>query len=319
MEDQGPATADRDRKDLRIIYGVQGLRALLYGFGSILIGAALARAGYSDTRVGLVFTALLGGFAVMSIAVGTRGDRLGRRRLYAGLFLVMGVAGSVFALTKSLPALVVAALTGTISVDANESGPITSLEQAMIPQAARSPARRNQAFARYNAVAYLAGSVGALAAGGPDFFRRFFPSLPASQRFLLAYPAVGVVCALLAGRLSPQVESGEVLTAERRFPIVHSKKKVAGLAALFAVDSFGGGFVVSSFLVFWFQRKFGASTETMGLVFFFAGLVQSGSSIAAGWIANRIGLLNTMVFTHLPSNVLLILIPFMPSLGLAIA
>jgi predicted MFS family arabinose efflux permease len=189
----------------------------------------------------------------------------------------------------------------------------------MIPQVAGEPRERNRAFARYNAVAYLAGSLGALAAGGPDFFRRFFPAVPASQRFLLAFPVIGAACALLAWRLSPLVEAGEELTRERRFPLVRSKKRVAGLAGLFAIDSFGGGFVVGSFLVFWFQRKYGASTEVMGLVFFFVGLLQSGSSIAAGWLANRIGLLNTMVFTHLPSNVLLILIPFMPSLGWAIA
>jgi len=168
-------------------------------------------------------------------------------------------------------------------------------------------------------VAYLAGSFGALAAGGPDFFRRFFPALPASQRFLLAYPVVGVACAWLATRLSRRVEAGEELSASRKFPLLRSKGTVARLAGLFAVDSFGGGFVVNLFIVFWFGRKFGASTETMGVVFFAAGLLQSASSIAAGWLANRIGLLNTMVFTHLPSNVLLILIPFMPSLTLAIA
>src|SRR5207247_2543198 len=132
--------------------------------------------------------------------------------------------------SRSRPALVIAALTGTIAVEANESGPITSLEQAMIPQAARTPLERNRAFARYNAVAYLAGSLGALAAGGPDFFRRFFPAVPASQRFLLAYPAVGLACAFLASKLSRQMESGEELTAERKFPLIRSKRRVAGLA-----------------------------------------------------------------------------------------
>jgi predicted MFS family arabinose efflux permease len=307
------------RKDLWTIFAVQALRALLYGFGSVLIGSALAKAGYSSFKASIVFTSMLAGFAVMSILVGTRGDYLGRRRVYAALFVVMGLAGTVFALTKSLPALIVAALTGTISVEANESGPITSLEQAMIPQAAGPASERTGAFARYNAIAYLAGSLGALAAGGPDFFRRFFPAVPASQRFLLAYPAIAVACVALTMRLSPRVESGIELTRERRFPLIESKRKVAGLSALFALDSFGGGFVVASFIVFWFQKKFGASTETMGLVFFFVGLLQSGSSIAAGWVAGRIGLLNTMVFTHLPSNVLLILVPFMPNLGLAIA
>jgi predicted MFS family arabinose efflux permease len=314
------ATAmDATDGDLVTIYGVQALRALLYGFGSVIIGAELARAGYSDAKASLVFTSMLTGFAVMSIAVGTRGDRFGRRRLYAGLFVVLALAGAVFAFTQWLPALVLASLTGTISTDANESGPITSLEQAMIPHAAPGAPARILAFARYNAIAYLAGSVGALAAGGPDFFRRFFPAVPASQRFLLAFPAIGLLCVWLAMRLSPAVESGEELTAERRFPLVRSKKTVAGLSGLFAVDSFGGGFIVQSFIVFWFKRKFGASTEVMGLVFFAAGLLQAASSIAAGRLASRIGLLNTMVFTHLPSNVLLILVPFMPNLGLAIA
>src|SRR5207249_2050290 len=172
---------------------------------------------------------------------GTRGDQIGRRRLYAALVLVMAAAGTVFALTRWLPALILAALTGTISVEANESGPITSLEQAMIPQVAGAARERTWAFARYNAVAYLAGSLGALAAGGPDFFRRFFPAVPASQRFMLAFPVIGVACALLAVRLSQAVEAGDVLTAERRFPLLRSKRKVAGLAGLFAIDSFGRG------------------------------------------------------------------------------
>jgi predicted MFS family arabinose efflux permease len=262
---------------------------------------------------------MLAGFAVMSVAVGTVGDRIGRRRLYAGLLFLMGASGTVFALTRWLPALLVASLTGTVSVEANESGPITSLEQSMIPRTVHGLAWRNRAFGRYNAVAYLCGSFGALAAGGPDFFRRFYPALPASQRFLLVYPVIGLACGLLAMRLSTRVEEGEVLTARRRFPLVRSKGTVSRLAALFALDAFAGGFVVNAFIVFWFQRRFGASTEVMGLVFFGAGLLQAGSSIAAGWLASRIGQLNTMVFSHLPSNLLLIMVPLMPSLGPAIA
>jgi predicted MFS family arabinose efflux permease len=309
----------RGGRDLRLLFLVQALRASLYGFGSVLIGSALAGSGLSDLEVTWVFAAMLVGFALASIVVGTRGDRWGRRRTYAALLLVMAAAGTVYALSTSVTLLMVAALTGTISVEANESGPITSLEQAMIPQVAGSTTGRTRAFARYNAVAYVAGSLGALAAGGPDLFRRFYPALPASQRFLLAYPAVGLVAALVATRLSPAVEAGEELTTARRFPLVRSKRRVAGLSALFALDSFGGGFVVSAFLVFWLSRRFGASTELLGVVFFAAGLLQAGSSLAAGWLANRIGMLNTMVFTHLPSNVLLILVPFMPTLPWAIA
>src|SRR5207244_9765401 len=131
--------------------------------------------GYSPAKAALVFTAMLAGFAVMSIAVGTRGDRIGRRRLYIGLLLLMGLAGAVFAFTRSLPLLVIASLTGPISTDANESAPITSLEQAMIPHGAPSTRARNRAFGRYNTVAYLYGSFGSIAQGGPDFFSRCIP------------------------------------------------------------------------------------------------------------------------------------------------
>jgi len=136
------ATAQKTSRDLGLILLIQALRALLYGFASILIGGELAAAGYSDAKVGFVLSAMLAGFAVMSLAVGTRGDRIGRRRLYGGLMLVMAAAGTVFALTHVLWLLILAALTGTVSVEANESGPITSLEQAMIPHVAPSASSR---------------------------------------------------------------------------------------------------------------------------------------------------------------------------------
>src|SRR5207245_2951411 len=142
----------------------------------------------TPAAVGGVFTAMLLGMALASAGVALWGDRIGRRTLYASLFVVLGVTGTVFAFTRWVPALVLASLTGTISTDPNESGPITSLEQAMIGE---SPAdTRIRVFGRYNAVAYLAGSLGALAAGGPQAFRTLFPALPANQKFLLAFPAI---------------------------------------------------------------------------------------------------------------------------------
>src|SRR5213083_1938736 len=144
--------AGNGRTDLQLILAIQALRALLYGFGSVILGSALAGGGLSDLEVGVAFTAMIAGMAVSSIAVGLAGDRIGRRRAYAGLLLVMGVAGTVFAVTRSLPFLVLAALTGTLSTDPNESGPITSLEQAMMGGA--PPAMRAKVFGRYNAVAY---------------------------------------------------------------------------------------------------------------------------------------------------------------------
>ena len=310
--------ARTDRTDLQLILAIQALRAFLYGFGSVILGSALAGGGLSDFEVGVVFTAMLAGMAVSSIAVGLAGDRIGRRRAYAGLLLVMGVAGTVFAETRSLPFLVLAALTGTLSTDPNESGPITSLEQAMMGGA--PAAMRARVFGRYNAVAYLAGAFGALAAGGPDAFRGLVPALPADQRWLLAFPALALVCVALASRLSDGVEaSGGPSRIVRHRPLDRSKRTVLRLAALFGMDSFAGGFIVQTFIVFWFGRKFGASPASMGLVFFVAGLLQAGSSIVSGRLASRIGLLNTMVFTHLPSNALLALVPFMPTLKWAVA
>jgi MFS family permease len=307
---------------LRSILLIQGLRAALYGFGSVLIGSFLRVAGFSDVQVGLVFTAMLAGMALSSVVVGVVGDRVGRRRCYAVLLLVMGVAGAVYALSDWFPALVIAALTGTLSTDPNESGPITSLEQAMIGEA--SPETRLHVFGRYNAIAYLAGAVGSLAAAGVAALSRVHPSMPSTQRWLLLFPVIALVCAWRGLRLPHVVELSEeerqesdpslAQTHPRRVPPV-----VIRLAGLFALDSFAGGFVVQTFLVFWFGEKFGASPELMGTVFFVAGLLQAASSVIAARVGVRFGLLNTMVFTHLPSNVLLIAVPFMPTLASAIA
>lgn len=298
-----------------MLLSVQALRALLYGFGSVLLGTVLAAEGLSDTAVGGVFAAMLAGMALVSVAVGRWGDRAGRRRLYRGLLMLMGASGVVFAVTSWLPALLLAALTGTLSTDPNESGPITSLEQAMLGGV--SPSARIRAFGRYNAIAYLAGAVGALLAGGPAALRSLFPALPADQRWLLAFPVVAAVCVAVSTRLHPEVEVPP--SAIEPEHVARRSSAIRGLAALFAVDAFGGGMVVQSFLVFWFHRRFGASAPTMGVVLFGAGLLAAGSAVVAARLAARIGLLETMVFTHLPSNLLLTLIPVMPSLPWAIA
>ncbi|MFN2545120.1 MAG: MFS transporter [Actinomycetota bacterium] len=320
--------------DLRSILWIQALRAFLYGFATVLLGTTFAAAGLSDAEAGAVFTAMLAGMALSSIAVARWGHLAGRRRLYASLLLLMGAAGSVFVFTLWLPVLVLVSLTGTLSTDPNESGPITSLEQAMLGETA--PATRTRIFGRYNAIAYLAGSLGALTAGGPAALRNAIPALPSNRAFFLAFPLIGAICALLVRRLSAAVEgrrggrrsdsgasersdaSGKEGRGAPPRPTAGTTGTIRRLAALFALDSFGGGFIVQTFIVFWFRRKFGASVETMSLVFFAAGLLQAASSIVATWLAARIGLLNVMVFTHLPSNLLLLAVPLVPSIGVAI-
>jgi MFS family permease len=307
---------ERDRgrarlTDARRILAVQALRAFAYGLGSVLIGVSLARRGLSGFEVGGVLSALLGGAALVSLLLARYGDRVGRRRAYLVLLVVMGLAGSVFALTAWLPALVLAALTGTVSTDVVESGPFTSLEQAMLPHATdRDPTRL---FGAYNTVATLAGSLGALAAGGPTLLHT------GSSHWLFAYPIVAGAALPLAARLSPRVEAGVELESEPLPPLHRSRGIVYRLAGLFALDSLGGGFVVQAFIAYWFSRKFGTSAATLGLVFFGVALLQALSFQAAVRLAERFGLLRTMVFTHLPSNLLLAAVPLAPSQGVAIA
>jgi MFS family permease len=275
-----------------------------------LIGVTLARRGLSGFEVGVVLAALLAGVASTSIAIARTADRVGRRRWYAALFLVMGVAGAAFALTDETWLLVLAALSGTVSTEVVESGPFTSLEQAMLPSAAGASGDPTRLFGTYNTVAALSGSLGALAAA-------FVPVLGvAPQRLLLVYVAVGVVGALLARGLSADLEAERLTTAA---PLERSRGIVRRLSALFALDSFGGGFVTQAFMAYWFTETFGTSLEVLGVVFFTLGLLQSVSFQVATRLAGRFGLLNTMVFTHLPSNVLLAAIPFAPTEAAAFA
>jgi len=303
------------RNDLRRILWIQALRAFVYGFGVVVLGFAFADSGMSATQVTLVFSAMLAGMAFASYVVGRIGDRVGRRRLYIASLVLMGVAGTIFALTRNVWVLSLVSLTGTMSTDANESGPITTLEQTMIGQA---PAEeRLRVFGRYNAVAYLAGAVGSLAARGPVFVREIWNGGPTDQRWLLAFPVIALISVVLAMGLSAAMEAQREGEARER-PLERSRASVFKLSSLFATDAFAGGFVVSSFITFWFARQFHASLSLMSLVFFLGGLLQAGSSIAAARVGKRFGLLKTMVLSHFPSNLFLIAIPLMPSLGPAL-
>jgi MFS family permease len=300
-------------RDLRLILGIQAVRAFLYGFGAVILGSTLAASGASDLRVGLIGAAILAGMALSAIVVGLAGNRVGRRRAYAALLILLGVVGLGYALTDRTWVLIVLALFGTMSTDANENGPLTTLEQAMIGQA--PGATRVRVFGRYNAIAYLTGALGALAAGGPAFLQRVWTGAPTGRPWFLLFPIGAVVCLVLSMKLSDAME----LEVRAAAPLVRSKDRVFRLASLFAIDAFAGGFVVTVFIVFWFERRFGASRELLSAVIFAAGLLQAGSSIVASRVGARFGLLNTMVFTHLPSNILLMCVPLMPTLPLAVA
>jgi predicted MFS family arabinose efflux permease len=303
--------------DVRKLLVSQGLRAFVYGFGSILLGASLERRGWSAAKVGGLLAAVVAGTALMSIVVGTFGDRVGRRRFYGLLYLGLAATGVVFGTTASFAALALVALAGTLSTEVNDSGPFTSLEQAMLPSGLDAR-QRTRVFGVYNIVAVTVGSFGALAAGGPALLRKVWATAPADHRFFLLFVPVGIAGAMIAVRLSDRVESGSKLEGAR-VPLQRSRKNVTRLAALFATDAFGGGFVVQSFIAYWFSAKFGVRLEVLGLMFFVVGMLQAGSFFVATRLAERIGLLNVMIFTHLPSNVLLASIPLAPTFPAALA
>ncbi|MBA2425179.1 MAG: MFS transporter [Actinobacteria bacterium] len=293
--------------DARRIVWAQGARAVAYGLGSVLIGVTLADRGLSGAQAGVVLTALLAGTALVSVLLGRYADRVGRRTSYRLLFVAMAVGGTVFALTDWLPALILAALTGTVSTDVVESGPFTSLEQAMLPQAA-GDGDPTRLFGIYNTIATLAGSLGALVA-----------LVASSPRALLVYPLAAAAGLLATSRLSDAMERIQLPDSESAPPLHRSRGTVRKLSAWFALDSLGGGFVPQTFIAYLFTRRYGASPETLAVVFFAIGILQAVSFQAAVRLAARIGLLRTMVFTHLPSNVLLAAVAFAPNLPTAIA
>jgi MFS family permease len=296
----------------------QALRAFAYGFGTLLLGTTLRRRGFGSTEVGFVLSAVVVGTIISSLAVARWSDQVGRRRCYVGLYVLLGVAGVAFALSGSVVVLVIAALSGALSTDIVDNGPFTSLEQAMLATELEGR-ERIRGFGLYNAVAAAAGSLGALTAGGPSLLRQHVPSLPADQRFFLLFVPVAVAGAAVAWALSPGVEvAPSTDDRARRTRLGPSRPTVVRLAALFATDAFGGGFVVQAFIAYWFATRFHTSAGVLGLVFFAIGILQTVSFLAATWLAERFGLLSTMVFTHLPSNALLAAIAFAPNLPIAV-
>jgi predicted MFS family arabinose efflux permease len=309
----------RSAVDARWILTAQAGRAFGYGLAAALLGATLAASGLTPTQAGLVLTAVVAGTVVASLLVGVLADRWGRRRTYLVLYVALAATGVVYASTSRWPVLAAVALLGVLSTEVVESGPFTTAEQAMLATTAPGQKPMVSGFGRYNAVAAAAGSLGALAAAVPHLLRRALPTAPADQRYFLALTVVALLGGYAAARLSVAVEAEPAPPAEPApGPTARTAPVVWRLAGLFAVDSFGGGFVVQAFLVYWLQHRYGASTTLAGVVMFAVGLLQTASFLAAPRIAHRVGLLPTMVFTHLPSNLLLAALAFAPTLTTAV-
>ena len=311
-------------RDGWLLFATNGVRLFAYGFIAVVLGLYLKELGLPAWAIGVVFTAAIGGGGVMTGLLSAVADRAGRRKVLVLGAALMALAGTVFALSDNWLVLVAAAVVGTVSPSGREVGPFLSIEQAILPQTTTDD-HRTGTFAAYNLVGSLAGALGALAAGLPDVLG--LAPLPGYRALLWAYALTGLLLLCFFSRLSPRAEArmpeGDGVTpapAQRaRFGMHRSRGIVARLAALFSLDAFAGGFVVQGLMAYWFSLRYGVDTATLGVIFFGANLLSALSFLAAAPVARRIGLLNTMVFTHLPSNVLLILVPLMPDLPLAIA
>ena len=286
----------------------------------------LTSLGLSASQTGLLLTLTLAGDTVVSLYLTTRADRIGRRRMLIIGALLMAAAGLAFASTRNLVFLVVAGTIGVISPSGNEVGPFLPIEQAALSQVV-SGHTRTAAFAWYTLAGSFATAAGALCGGQlAQVLQRAALTPVGSYRVVVVlYAVLGVLLAFLFTRLSAAAEvslpgAGTAGAAPRSglFGIGRSKDVVLKLSGLFALDSFGGAFVVQSFAAYWFFLRFGVDPGALGVIFFWANVLGGVSALLASRLAARFGLVNTMVFTHLPSNILLILVPLMPNLPLAI-
>ena len=310
------------KRDVVLLFATRFARMFGYGLVSIILVLYLTGVvGLDEKTSGLLMSLTLGGDILISLWMTTRADRIGRRKmLFAGAVLMM-LAGLVFVSTNFFPLLVIAAVIGVISPSGNEIGPFLAIEQAAISQEVTGSQRTNL-FAYYNLMGSFATALGAWTAGHAIEWseRSGFSEAHADRGILLAYAGIGLLLAVAFARLSPGVEPAtpQVDRPSAFLGLHKSRGVVFKLSSLFAVDAFAGGFILQTFVAYWFTVRWGANPASLGTIFFWANLLSGLSGLVAARLADRIGLINTMVFTHIPSNILLMLVPVMPSFGWAI-
>ena len=312
-----------DREALRLVFAGRALRSFAFGWLSVFLALYLARKGFGAVQIGAVFTATMVEDAVLTIVLSTFAVRVGPARLMAFTAPLLAVGGLLLAIPESRGWLLVGAVLGTLSPNGQEAGPFAPMEQALLARLAGSGSAV-RLFGWYNVFAFFPAAAGAGLAGAAHGWavRSGLEAVKAEQGMLLAYAAAGLVLAALytrLARLEPARRVEATPVPARRFGLARSRKVVLPLAGLQAVDAFAGGFIMQSLLAYWFHLRFGVGAEALGALFFGTSLLSALSFLVATRVAERVGLLNTMVFTHLPSNVLLLLVPFMPTFTAAAA
>ena len=321
-----PSALNSLTRDGWLLFLTRFVRLFAYGSLSVILVFYLVSLGLTTAQTGLLLTLTLAGDIVVSLYLTTRADRIGRRRMLIIGAILMAAAGLTFASTRSLVFLVVAGTIGVISPSGNEVGPFLPIEQAALSHVVTARAR-TEVFAWYTLAGSLATALGALCGGTitQTLQKGTMTPVESYRAVVLSYAALGIVLALLFTRLSSLAEVSPAPegpasppTVATAFGVTRSRHVVLKLSSLFALDSFAGGFVVQSFAAYWFYLRFGVRPAALGAIFFWANVFAGISALLASRLASQIGLIRTMVVTHLPSNVLLILVPLMPNLKLAV-
>jgi MFS family permease len=311
-------------RDAWLLFLTRFLRLFAYGLISVVLVFYLVGIGLTEAQTGLLLTLTLIGDTAISLYLTTQADRVGRRRMLIIGALLMAAAGLVFALTRNFLWLVVAGTIGVISPSGNEVGPFLSIEQAALSHVVSDRAR-TEVFAWYTLTGSFATALGALVGGtlSQSLQKTVLSQVNGYRAIVVLYGVLGIVLAALFTRVSRNAEVGPSEPGASRglgrlFGLHKSRRVVAKLSGLFAVDAFAGGFVVQSFAAYWFYLRFGVRPAALGAIFFWANILSGISALLASRLAARFGLIRTMVLTHLPSNILLLLVPLMPNVKLAV-
>jgi MFS family permease len=309
--------------DFKLLFATRMVRMFAYGSLSVVLLLYLAACGFTEAESGALLTLTLIGDTCISLWMTANADRIGRKRMLVYGSILMLAAGIVFAYTHNFFILLIAAAIGVISPSGNEVGPFLSIEQAALTQTIPSQ-KRTQIFAWYNLAGSFATAIGALAAGAFSQLLQHngWTAINSYRAIVIGYALLGLLLFVMFQQLSKAVEIEPTEKPEGlkvRWGLHRSRSVVLRLSALFAMDAFAGGFIMQSIIAYWFYKRFGLQPAALGTLFFFANILAGFSALAAARLASRIGLIRTMVFTHIPSNVMLIVIPFMPTVSLAVA
>jgi MFS family permease len=322
-------------RDGRLLLAAKMVRMFAYGFLSVILAIYLKLIGFDDFLIGLILTTTLLNSVIFTLVASFYADKIGRRKfllLYAAL---MSVSGFIFTISENYFALIIAAFIGTINITGAESGAFLTIEQAILPQTLKNVRKRNTVFAIYNMAGTLAMAAGVLLSGLPSILQQHLQYFDiglnqiGSIKLLFAlYSVLGIVLLGIYLLLSQKIEIRDNLEKQKdestqltKISSLTPKSRsiVMKLSCLFAIDSFAGGFMIQSIVSFWFFTRFGADLTTLSYIFSVSGVLTAFSFMAAAKIADRIGLINTMVFTHIPANILIIAVAFAPTLPIAVA